>query len=111
MITGPIVSRRRRGPLPGHWNPHRSGTKRELIMPNPHLKGWIAATVPKAGSRAEENEDAPAGDAKRVRFALADGATEGWQSGGWARHLVKAYVERPPGPADFDQWLAIVRQK
>jgi hypothetical protein len=80
-------------------------------MPNPHLKGWIAASVPKAGSRAEENEDAAVGDANRVRFAIADGASEGWQSRGWAKFLARAFVERPPGPADFDRWLAVVRSK
>jgi len=78
-------------------------------MPNPHLQGWFAASVPKAGSRAAENEDATVADAKRVRFAIADGATEGWQSGGWARHLAKAYVDQPPGPPDFTNWLDAAR--
>lgn len=78
-------------------------------MPNPHLQGWIAASVPKAGSRAEENEDATAADAKRVRFAIADGATEGWQSGGWAQHLAKSFLANPPGPTDFEKWVASVR--
>jgi hypothetical protein len=79
-------------------------------MPNAHLQGWFAASVPKAGSRAAENEDATAADLKRVRFAVADGATEGWQSRPWAQHLAGAFVRRPPGPADFPKWLAKVRR-
>ena len=79
-------------------------------MPNPYLQGWVAASVPKAGSIAQENEDATAADSKRVRFALADGATEGWQSGGWAQHLAKSYIAKPPGPANFQEWLASVRK-
>lgn len=80
------------------------------MPPNP-LHGWIEASVPKAGSRAEENEDACAGNGDRLRFAVADGASEGWQSGGWARHLAQAYIARPPGPADFNAWLKVVREK
>ncbi|MFO0802612.1 MAG: hypothetical protein U0791_05750 [Gemmataceae bacterium] len=80
-------------------------------MSSPHLQGWIAASVPKAGSRAEENEDASAGHGDRMRFAIADGASESWQSGGWAKHLAQAYLARPPGPADFDGWLKVVREK
>jgi len=79
-------------------------------MPNAHLQGWFAASVPKAGSRAAENEDATAADPKRVRFAVADGATEGWQSRAWAQHLAGAFIRRPPGPADFPGWLAQVRR-
>ena len=80
-------------------------------MPNPHIQGWIAASLTKAGGRAEENEDAALGDDNRARFAIADGASEAWQSGSWARHLTRAYVERPPGPADMSKWLAVVRKK
>src|SRR5439155_23916286 len=39
-----------------------------------------------------------------------DGATEGWQSGAWAAHLAAAFVRRPPGPADFPDWLAAARR-
>jgi hypothetical protein len=80
-------------------------------MPNPHLQGWFAVTVPKAGSAAAENEDAVGGDVKRVRFAISDGASEGWQSRGWANHLVQAYLAQPPAPPEFDRWLAAVRKK
>jgi serine/threonine protein phosphatase PrpC len=80
-------------------------------MTTPRLQGWIAASVAKPGSRTAENEDATAADPKRVRFAVADGATEGWQSGGWAAHLASAYIRRPPSPADFDDWLAVARRE
>ena len=70
---------------------------------------WISATVPKRGNRPDENEDATAASADALRFAIADGATEGWESGPWAARLVAAFVERPPGPADFPDWLAAAR--
>ena len=71
---------------------------------------WVWASVPKAGNLPEENEDAVATDAARLRFAVADGATEGWQSGAWAAHLAAAFVRRPSGPADFPDWLAAARR-
>lgn len=73
-----------------------------------HLS-WIAASVPKPGSRAEENEDALAADPDELRFAISDGASEGWNSGGWARHLAKSFIELPPSPADFSCWLSDMR--
>lgn len=81
-------------------------------MPNSgsQLKWWFAASVPKSGCTAEENEDAAAGDAGRLRFAIADGATEGWQSRSWSNHLAQAYLRQPPAPTDFAEWLAAVRQ-
>jgi len=72
---------------------------------------WISATLPKAGHRPEENEDSIAVAPARWRFALADGATEGWQSRAWATHLAEACVRRPPTPADFPAWLAAVRRQ
>jgi hypothetical protein len=69
----------------------------------------ISASVPKPGHEASENEDAIAGDPERMRFAIADGATEGWQSGAWARQLASFYRQRPPTPADFKDWLAAAR--
>jgi len=71
---------------------------------------WVSASVPKAGHRAAENEDACAANPGRMRYAVADGATEGWQSGGWATHLATAYARRPPTPPDFPDWLADVRR-
>jgi hypothetical protein len=75
-------------------------------MPPPAIR-WASATRPKPGNRAAENEDASAGDG--TRFAVCDGATEGWQSGEWASHLTQLFVRRPPTPADFADWLAAVR--
>ena len=49
---------------------------------------WISATVPKSGNRPEENEDATAAAPDALRFAVSDGATEGWESGPWATRLV-----------------------
>jgi len=71
---------------------------------------WICATVPKRGNRPEENEDASAAAPDGLRFAVADGATEGWESGPWAVHLVAAYIARPPKPADFADWLTAVQK-
>jgi len=68
---------------------------------------WVAASVAKRGHRADENEDATA--AAGLRFAVADGATEGWESGRWAARLAAAYVGGPPTPADFPAWLAAAR--
>jgi hypothetical protein len=78
-------------------------------MPDP-LLCWSVASVPKPGHRADENEDAAAGDPAAMRFAVADGASEGWQSGRWAARLAAAFVRRPPTPADFPRWLAAVRK-
>ena len=44
-----------------------------------------------------------------LRFAVADGATESWESGPWAARLVCSYVERSPSPINFPDWLAAVR--
>jgi hypothetical protein len=78
-------------------------------MPPPPGPQWVSATVPKRGSRAGENEDAAAAAADGLRFAVADGATESWESGPWAAHLAAALVGRPPAPADFADWLAAAR--
>ena len=71
---------------------------------------WFSATVPKPGNRPDENEDAVAADPTRLRFALADGATEGWQSAGWAARVAGCFVRRPPAPADFPGWVTAVRK-
>src|SRR5205085_10779692 len=67
----------------------------------------IAVSVPKAGHRPDENEDAHA--AAGGRFAVADGASEGWASGPWARALAAAYAATPPDPDTFPGWLAAAR--
>ncbi|WP_439621893.1 hypothetical protein [Gemmata sp.] len=66
---------------------------------------WITGTLPKVGNRPEENEDATAASADGLRFAVADGATEGWESGPWAARLAAAFVDLPPTPATFPGWL------
>src|SRR5437016_4924411 len=48
--------------------------------------------LPKAGHRPEECEDAFALDPERGRFALADGASESFAAGDWARRLVAGFV-------------------
>ena len=76
--------------------------------PLPLLR-WASASLPKHGNPPAENEDAVAADAAGSRFAVADGASESWQSGEWAAHLAAAFVGRPPGPADFPAWLSATR--
>src|SRR5438552_1045407 len=76
--------------------------------PAPSLH-WASALRPKPGNTAAENEDATATDG--LRFAVCDGATEGWQSGEWASHLAGLFVRRPPTPADFSEWLAAARNR
>lgn len=70
---------------------------------------WMSATLPKAGNRPEENEDAIEAAPARLRFAIADGASEAWESGPWAKRLVNRYVRRSPTPNDFSNWLANTR--
>jgi len=73
----------------------------------PSLLETVALSVPKAGHRPDENEDAHAAAGGRV--AAADGASEGWASGPWARALAAAYVAGPPAPDTFPGWLAAAR--
>jgi serine/threonine protein phosphatase PrpC len=75
----------------------------------PALPEWITASVAKRGNRVQENEDAHAAAPDGLRFAVADGATEGWESGPWAAHLVRAYTAGPLEPAQFADWLASAR--
>ena len=71
---------------------------------------WISGTLAKAGHRPEENEDAIAVAPERLRFAIADGATEGWESGRWARQLALSYARSGCSPVDFADWLAQARR-
>jgi hypothetical protein len=70
----------------------------------------IALCLPKAGNRADECEDAlyPAAGGVRVgarlRFAVADGASEALLSGPWAALLTRHYGRRPAGD-DLDAWF------
>jgi hypothetical protein len=76
----------------------------------PFALTWQVFTAPKAGHRPDENEDAAAGSTDTGRFAVADGASEGWQSGPWAAHLAAAFVADPPEPGTFPAWLAAARR-
>ena len=76
----------------------------------PPAPQWIAATIPKRGNQAAENEDATASAPDALRFAVSDGATEGWESGPWALRLATSYVSGPPTPTDFADWLTAVRK-
>jgi serine/threonine protein phosphatase PrpC len=69
--------------------------------------GWQAFTLPKSGNADTENEDAFAIEASRA--AVCDGASEGWSSGAWARHLAKALVSAQVTPDQFDTWLSATR--
>jgi hypothetical protein len=64
--------------------------------------------LPKEGSTPEECEDAVAFDAASLRFAVADGATEAFDSGRWAARLARAWVgagQSPLTAAEFGAWL------
>jgi hypothetical protein len=68
----------------------------------PHLAlHWRSFLVPKDGNAENECEDAVAGDPASGRFAIADGASESYASGDWARLLVDAYVTTGPS----ENWL------
>ena len=62
---------------------------------------WRSFLVPKDGNAEDECEDAIAGDPASGRFAIADGASESYASGDWARLLVAAYVAKGP----VENWL------
>jgi len=69
---------------------------------------WTVLSVAKAGCGPAENEDALAVEAGRA--AVCDGASEGWGSGLWARHLAEALVSAAVAPPNFAEWLDAVRQ-
>ncbi len=50
-------------------------------------------TAPKLGNKPEENEDYLLFDSGRMKFAVADGASDSIFSGVWARALVESYVQ------------------
>lgn len=68
-------------------------------------------TTPKAGNSESQNEDAAALGPKLRRVAIADGASEGWQSGPWARVLAAECVRTPPMPDSFAGWVTAARAK
>jgi hypothetical protein len=68
----------------------------------PDFLQWRTFLVPKDGHSADECEDAVCGDPQAGRFAVADGASESFAAGEWARLLVEAFVEKTPAR----DWLA-----
>lgn len=58
-----------------------------------------ALRLQKAGNRPEEYEDAFAVNEVASRLALADGASDSYDSGRWARLLVDAFLDVPPPAA------------
>src|SRR5205814_9099945 len=67
---------------------------------------WRTFLVPKDGHTAGECEDAVAGDPAAGRFEVADGASESFAAGEWARLLCEAFVEGGP----VADWLATPRE-
>lgn len=65
--------------------------------------------LPKEGAGPEECEDAVGVNVGALRFALADGATEAFDAGNWARALAAGWVESE-GEAlsvgEFGRWAA-----
>ena len=75
---------------------------------NPHHRSW---SLPKPGLADSENEDAHGAAAELGRFAVADGASEGWRSQPWAKELVAAFMLEPPEPGTYSDWLIQVRKR
>jgi hypothetical protein len=67
-----------------------------------------AFSLPKGGSQPEEYEDAWAYNRKTKALAIADGASDAFESRFWAHALVQAFMREPPPipESDFIQrWL------
>jgi len=72
---------------------------------------WRAFALPKRGHKAEEYEDAYAGDAKVGRFAVADGASESSFANRWAKLLVDAFVHADKEAESEWSWLDRPQQR
>jgi hypothetical protein len=59
----------------------------------------------KAGSTAEEWEDAFCCNPGQGRFCVADGASESSFAAAWARLLAEGFVARPPDGSTLRDWL------
>ena len=66
-----------------------------------------AFSVQKAGYQADQYEDAWAFDEACRRVAIADGASDGFESRVWSRTLAQALLQHPPEPdaASILSWL------
>jgi len=70
--------------------------------------------LPKAGTDWWQCEDAIAVNLRANRFAIADGATEAFDSRRWARLLAHGWVRSEPPATDherFQEWLAAVGER
>lgn len=65
--------------------------------------------LPKRGSSGVECEDACAANQRLLRFAIADGATEAFDSRRWARYLVRAWAHPSVTEPTEDDYLAGLR--
>jgi hypothetical protein len=75
----------------------------------PPAVGVRCLLLPKRGNSEAECEDACAVNRKLLRFALADGATEGFDSRRWARYLTQGWIHpATPDPSEHD-YLAGLR--
>jgi hypothetical protein len=75
-------------------------------MPLPALALYASErSLPRRGHASTETEDAWALSVERGRFAVADGATESFQSGLWARLLVNDFVRLSERQLDWVEWL------
>jgi len=68
---------------------------------NPSRLSWRSFLLPKAGHAYDECEDSIDGDPETGRFAIADGASESYAAGEWARRLVTGFVSE----GATDNWL------
>jgi hypothetical protein len=75
------------------------------------LKVWRVESnlfvLPKEGATADECEDAAASDDSALCYAVADGATEAFDAGRWARLLAEEWVRSKQPPtlsAEFRAW-------
>jgi hypothetical protein len=65
--------------------------------------------LPKDGCSASECEDAVALNLKAQRFAIADGATEGFDSRVWARLLVRSWIRIDPPAISAEDFQPLAR--
>lgn len=77
-----------------------------------HTSLWIRlGRVPKDGMPLDDCQDAAEYDEERWRFAVADGATESWNSALWARLLVESYVAEIDPTPPWATWLPDLRAR
>lgn len=64
--------------------------------------------LPKSGFESSECEDVIGINAQNCRFAVADGATEAFDAGNWAKRLAEHWVRSDSGltPDSFHDWVA-----